>query len=66
MRLGGPQNRSGRRGEKKILDPTGTLRGTFAPQREGVTRGWRKLLSEELHNLYSSLNIIRAIKTRLG
>jgi hypothetical protein len=24
-RLGGPQNRSGRLGEEKILDPTGTL-----------------------------------------
>jgi hypothetical protein len=24
MRLGGPQSRSGRRGEEKIVDPTGT------------------------------------------
>jgi hypothetical protein len=29
-----------------------------------VTEGWRKLHNEELHNLYSSPNIIRMIKTR--
>jgi hypothetical protein len=29
-----------------------------------VTRGWRKLHNEELHNLYSSLSIIRMIKSR--
>jgi hypothetical protein len=29
-----------------------------------VTRDWRKLDSEELHNLYSSPNIIRQIKSR--
>jgi hypothetical protein len=27
-------------------------------------RGWRKLRNEELHNLYSSRNIIRMIKPR--
>jgi hypothetical protein len=27
-----------------------------------VTGGWRKLHNEELHNLYSSPNIIRMIK----
>jgi hypothetical protein len=27
-----------------------------------VTGGWRKLRDEELHNLYSSPNIIRTIK----
>jgi hypothetical protein len=27
-------------------------------------RGWRKLQSEELHNIYSSLNVIRIIKSR--
>jgi hypothetical protein len=30
-RLGGPQNRSGRRGEAKILDPTGTQTPTPRP-----------------------------------
>jgi hypothetical protein len=29
-----------------------------------VTGDWRKLLNEELHNLYSSPNIIRMIKSR--
>jgi hypothetical protein len=29
-----------------------------------VTRGWRKLHNEELHNFYSSPNIIRIIKSR--
>jgi hypothetical protein len=31
---------------------------------EGITGDWRKLHSEELHNLYSSQNIIRVIKSR--
>jgi hypothetical protein len=29
-----------------------------------VTKEWRKLHNEELHNLYSSPNIIRIIKSR--
>jgi hypothetical protein len=29
-----------------------------------IIRGWRKLHSEELHNLYTSLNIIRMIRSR--
>jgi hypothetical protein len=29
-----------------------------------VTGGWRKLHNEELHNLYSSQNIIRVVKSR--
>jgi hypothetical protein len=29
-----------------------------------VTKDWRKLHNEELHNLYSSLNIIRMTKSR--
>jgi hypothetical protein len=31
---------------------------------EALAREWRRLLSEELHNLYASPNIIRAIKSR--
>jgi hypothetical protein len=31
---------------------------------DGVTRGWRKLHNEELHNLYSSPSVIRIIKLR--
>jgi hypothetical protein len=36
----------------------------FGPERDRVTSYWRKLHSEELHNLYSSANIIRMIKSR--
>jgi uncharacterized membrane protein len=36
----------------------------FGPKRDEVTGGWRKLNNEELHNLYSSLNSIRVIKSR--
>jgi hypothetical protein len=34
-------------------------------KREEGTRGWRKLYNDELHNLYSSPNIIRAVKFRM-
>jgi hypothetical protein len=40
------------------------LRSIFGPVRNEVTGGWRKLHNEELHNLYSSLNIIQIIKSR--
>jgi hypothetical protein len=40
------------------------LRRIFGPKRDEATRGWRKLHNEELHNLYSSSNIIRMIKSR--
>jgi hypothetical protein len=40
------------------------LRRIFGPKRDEVTRDWRKLHSEELHNLYSSPSIIRQIKSR--
>jgi hypothetical protein len=40
------------------------LRRIFEPKRDEVTGGWRKLHNEELHNLYSSPNIIRMIKSR--
>jgi hypothetical protein len=37
----------------------------FGPKRDEVMRGWRKLHNEELHNLYSSANIIiMMIKSR--
>jgi hypothetical protein len=29
------------------------LRRIFGPKRDGMVRDWRKLYSEELHNLYS-------------
>jgi hypothetical protein len=40
------------------------LRRIFAPKRDRVTGGWRKLHNEGLHNLYSSPSIIRIIKSR--
>jgi hypothetical protein len=40
------------------------LRRIFRPKRDGVTGGWIKLHNEELHDLYSSPNIIRIIKSR--
>jgi hypothetical protein len=39
------------------------LRRIFGPKRDKVTGDWRKLHNEELHNLYSSPNIIRMIKS---
>jgi hypothetical protein len=36
----------------------------FGPKRDEGTGDWRKLHNEELHNLYSSPNIIRMIKSR--
>jgi hypothetical protein len=36
----------------------------FAPKRDEVMGGWRKLYNEELHNLYSSPSIIRMTKSR--
>jgi hypothetical protein len=38
------------------------LRSIFGPKRED--RSWRKLHNDELHDLYSSPNIVRAIKSR--
>jgi hypothetical protein len=39
------------------------LRRIFGPTRDEVTGDWRKLHDEELHNLYSSPDIIRKIKS---
>jgi hypothetical protein len=41
------------------------LRRILGPKREEVVGGWRRLHNEELHNLYSSPNIIWVIKTRM-
>jgi hypothetical protein len=41
------------------------LRRIFGPKGDGVTGGWRKLLNEKLHELYSSPSIIRIIKSRM-
>jgi hypothetical protein len=39
------------------------LRRIFGPERE-EDGSWRKLHNDELHNLYSSPNIVRVIKSR--
>jgi hypothetical protein len=40
------------------------LRRIFGPKRNELMGEWRKLHNEELHNLYSSPDIIRQIKSR--
>jgi hypothetical protein len=40
------------------------LRRIFEPKKDDVTGEWRKLHNEELHNLYSSQNIIRQMQSR--
>jgi hypothetical protein len=40
------------------------LRRIFGPKRDEVTGEWRKLHHGELHIMYSSLDIIRQIKSR--
>jgi hypothetical protein len=40
------------------------LRIIFGPKRDKVTGEWRKLQNGELHNLHSSPDIIRQIKSR--
>jgi hypothetical protein len=40
------------------------LRRIFGPKRDEVTGEWRKLHNEELHNLYSSPDIFRQVKSR--
>jgi len=40
------------------------LRRIFGPRRDEVTGEWRRLHNEELNNLYSSLNIVRVVKSR--
>jgi hypothetical protein len=39
------------------------LRRIFGPKRE-EDGSWRELHNDELHSLYSSLNIVRVIKSR--
>jgi hypothetical protein len=40
------------------------LRKTFGPERNHLIKDWRRLHNEELHNLYSSPNIIGVTKSR--
>jgi hypothetical protein len=40
------------------------MRKVFGPKRDEVTGEWRKLHNEELNDLYSLTNIVRAVKSR--
>jgi hypothetical protein len=40
------------------------FRRLFEPKRDEVTGEWRKLHNKEHHDLYSSPNIVRVIKSR--
>ena len=40
------------------------LRRIFVPKTDKVRGEWRKLHNEELHDMYSSPNILRVIKSR--
>ena len=40
------------------------LRRIVGPRRDEVTGEWRRLHNEELNDLYSSLSIVRVIKSR--
>jgi hypothetical protein len=53
-----------REGHKLKVYENRVLRRIFGPKREEVVGGWRRLHNEELHNLYTSQNIIRLFKCR--
>jgi hypothetical protein len=40
------------------------LRKIFRPKKDELTGDWRRLYSGQLRDLYSSLNVIRVIKSR--
>jgi hypothetical protein len=40
------------------------LRRIFGSKKDEIIVRWRKLLNEEFHNLYSSPNLIRMVKSR--
>jgi len=41
------------------------LRKIYGPKRAEITAEWRRLHNEKLHELYSSPNIVRVIKSRI-
>jgi hypothetical protein len=41
------------------------LRRLFGTKRDGFTGGWKKLSNEEIRTLYSSPDVIMAIKCRI-
>jgi hypothetical protein len=48
----------------KVFENT-MLRGLFGPKRDKAVGGWRKLHNEELHDSFSSTDIIRIMKRRI-
>jgi hypothetical protein len=50
-----------REGHRLKVFESRVLRRIFGPKRDDVTGDWRKLHNDELHNSYSSPNIIRMI-----
>jgi hypothetical protein len=51
-------------GSRLKIFENGALRRIFGPKKDEVTGEWRRLYNEDLCALYSSLNIIRVIKSR--
>jgi hypothetical protein len=41
------------------------FRRIFGPRRDEITGEWRKLHNQELHDMYSSPNSVRVIKSRM-
>jgi hypothetical protein len=53
------------RAERKLrVFENRVLRRIFGPKRDEVTGEWRKLLNEELNDLYSPPDIFRVINSR--
>jgi hypothetical protein len=59
-------SRLGKNIEEHWVSEYRVQRRIFGPKRNEVTGGWRKLHTEEFHNLYPSPNklIIRGMKSR--
>jgi hypothetical protein len=53
-----------REGHRLRVFENRVLRRIFGPKRDGVIGGFRKLHTEELHNLYFSPSIFRMIMSR--
>jgi hypothetical protein len=59
-----PRSYNIREGHRLRVFENRALRRIFGPKREEVAGGWRRLHNEELHNLHTSPDIIRVIKSR--
>ena len=54
-----------REGRRLRVFENSVLRRIFGLKSDGVRGEWRKLHNEELNHLFSSLNVIRVIKSRI-